>query len=57
MTLVSTPANPVPEDAVSGFIKTPDGEAGRDGERKRDAGGEEDRDDDPGEAEHGADGA
>jgi lysophospholipase len=25
MTLVSIPANPVPEDAVSGFIKTPDG--------------------------------
>ncbi|NEW85716.1 alpha/beta hydrolase [Rhodopseudomonas sp. WA056] len=25
MTLVSTPANPVPENAVSGFIKTPDG--------------------------------
>jgi lysophospholipase len=25
MTLVSTPANPVPEDAVSGFIRTPDG--------------------------------
>ena len=28
MTLVSIPANPVPEDAVSGFIKTPDGEEG-----------------------------
>jgi len=25
MTLVSIPANPVPEDVVSGFIKTPDG--------------------------------
>src|SRR5580704_12807019 len=25
MTLVSTPANPVPEGAVSGFLKTPDG--------------------------------
>src|SRR5258705_10230583 len=25
MTLVSTPANPVPEDVVSGMIKTPDG--------------------------------
>lgn len=25
MTLVSTPANPVPDGAVSGFIKTPDG--------------------------------
>ncbi len=25
MTLVSIPANPVPEDVVSGMIKTPDG--------------------------------
>lgn len=25
MTLVSIPANPVPEDVVSGTIKTPDG--------------------------------
>jgi len=25
MSLVSIPANPVPEDAVSGTIKTPDG--------------------------------
>ena len=25
MTLVSIPANPVPEGAVSGFLKTPDG--------------------------------